>query len=675
MTSNCMSTIYGNFQKINCYLLGGTRVSRINSMADYNSIVIGLTLWYGILLDYNSMICTAASESQTRGRILKHARDGWASGELLTEFLKTLDDLNDILLRTVAQAESFKGSLLRKEIASWEVPAWFAPLKGIIKLLCCSIDTTTTGGEAQLYRTVRQIASFLKKLEVDRPDLREATLDEFLTFEEFLESDVPRRKSSIEYLRNVFDMKTLLGKHDSHFSSGPIVPCHGPGVVADTSVKCWLDKYTHAKLDVRVGYLLAHAGLGNQQDYLPVVSDGNSARVSRHISVPKTWKKLRGISAEPPELLFWQEGVLKRLDAMFTEDSWWAQRINLHCQDKSRKLARLGSVDGSLATIDLSAASDSVTLQLVRDVFGNTEMSRWLIGTRSTHTLCGEKLVQIRKFAPMGSATNFPVECMVFTLAAEIAVCRTQRPGSKSQPVCVFGDDIIVPTYAVQELIGILQSLGFSVNTDKSFSTGFFREACGAEHWRGFDLVPCRYKRCGFRPGAHYIGPDESDAIVALANQLLERGLHDTRKFLLELLFKKYFKLGKERFAVQHTLIPTFSGEGNTLATSYPTGFNLDVEYRGDQYYQTLYYNTLIWRERPIAKKPWSTKLREINDVCKYTEWLIRHQDGLTDFDAIWEKGWVITTNGNQWSRLPLGVTLVPTNKWVSSPYLSQGIR
>lgn len=671
MASNCMSSIAEKFSAIPYYLIGSNRISRSSSSPDYNSIASGVSLLYGVILDYNAMFCLADRGRVNHGRIVKHAINGWTlGGEGLFDLLASLDELNDLLLQQISAPTGFKVQSFRKGISTWNVPSWLQPLRGCILEICRSESFTEDDqGKVRLIRCMRQIASFLKKLDVARPDLEDQMQREFLDFEEFLASDVPIRELTPEYKQDVADMRAILVQHVDHFQIGPFVPVHGPGAVSDVNVKCWYDKHTNAHTDARVAYLLAHASLGTEQDYLPLVKSEPSNRTSRFVCVPKTWKKLRGISTEPPELQFWQQGVLRSIDAMFTTDSWWASRINLHDQTRSRKLALVGSLTGSLSTVDLSAASDSVTLQLVRDVFKNTHIGRWLLGTRSTSTICNGTVVKISKFAPMGSACCFPTECMIFCLAAEVAVRRTAPVREKLRTVCVYGDDIIVPSYATYELFEILRHLGFSVNTEKSFWEGDFREACGIEAWRGQDIAPCRFSAWGSGYLGHCSDYAEISALVAFANEFINRGLHDSREFLLNTLFNKRVRLGNSRsLRVQDTVFTSFSGEGSSLISPCPTNFNLKKRF--DRHLQTTVYRRITWQERAKTRGI-ASEMSGAYDVCKYTAWLIGHQPDGFDYEGLWSKGWIECRDDNPYTRLPIGTTMVPTVKWVLPPSTS----
>lgn len=668
MTSNCLPWIIGKFSNVPSYQFGNCCVSRITSPVDHDTLSLGIAMWYGIILDFNVMFCTADQASSNRGRVLKHVNTGWPDDPRALEYvLEYLDELGDLLIKEISQPSEFKAHSLRKGVQTWSVGSWFTPMKGVILSL---VDAALHHGEGgvQCVRMLRQISCFLKKLDIKREDLAKALEEQFIKYEHVLCSFTDQCHSSLDYLRNTFEMKALLSEHLGKFDISVIVPGHGPGAVAQPGIGSWYEKHTVARPDKRIGYLLAHAGLGHQKDYLPLLGEEPSERTSRFIAVPKTWKKMRGISAEPPELQFWQQGILDAIDRMFTTDKWWASRINLHCQEQSRQLARQGSVDGSLATIDLSNASDSVTLQLVKDVFGNTHLGRWLIGSRSVFTECGDATVRINKFAPMGSACCFPVECIIFCLAAELAVRRTYNSLQKVKTVRVFGDDIILPTYAAQELLTILDSLGFTVNTDKSFWSGFFREACGTEAWYGHDIAPCRFKTFGTQRFGCYADLAQVSSITAFVNELYNRGLHDTRYFLLSYLFSKRIKLGRNAtVSVQATLLYSFSGQGGTLISPFPTNFNLKKKF--DRGLQCLKYRRVVWLMRKKHHRHTIGDLPDGYDVCEYVTWLIRHQPGWRDYDTLWSKGWVETVSVDPVSRLPLDIVMVPTLKWVQPSY------
>jgi hypothetical protein len=89
----------------------------------------------------------------------------------------------------------------------------------------------------------------------------------------------------------------------------------------------------------------------------------------------------------------------------------------------------------------------------------------------------------------MGNGFTFPLETLIFFSLAQ-ACCESED----YEKVSVYGDDIIVPVYAVPLLTKVLTSCGFLVNASKSFSSGPFRESCGKDYLLGTDVRPCYIK-------------------------------------------------------------------------------------------------------------------------------------------------------------------------------------
>lgn len=164
-------------------------------------------------------------------------------------------------------------------------------------------------------------------------------------------------------------------------------------------------------------------------------------------------------------------------------------------QEKNRELARRGSVDGSLATIDLSSASDSVSLKLVQWLLGGCQGLLWYLSTfRSPQMVlpkCGSS-VYLHMVSTMGNGFTFPLETAIF-LAICVGVART-----KGVSICwkgrdinfgVFGDDIIVPEALYEDVVTSLIFAGFTPNMDKCHhGADPFRESCGADWHRGYNV-------------------------------------------------------------------------------------------------------------------------------------------------------------------------------------------
>lgn len=199
------------------------------------------------------------------------------------------------------------------------------------------------------------------------------------------------------------------------------------------------------------------------------------------VFVPKNCKTHRPIIVEPILNGLFQLGV-----GSYLKDRLRSVGIDLRDQERNRKLARVGSIDGSLSTIDLSSASDTLSWGLVSDLLPPD----WLefLSQFRTGTFCYDgSSYSLEKFSSMGNGFTFELESLIFWA---LAWACTKSVGADVRNVGVFGDDIIIPSEATQLLFEVLDSAGFWVNTEKSYWEGPFRESCGADWLSGEDVRP-----------------------------------------------------------------------------------------------------------------------------------------------------------------------------------------
>jgi len=164
--------------------------------------------------------------------------------------------------------------------------------------------------------------------------------------------------------------------------------------------------------------------------------------------------------------------------------------INLNDQSINRSLAQKGSLDGSLATLDLSSASDSVSREFVALMLPETWFTL-LDSVRSRVTIIDGEEHHNEMFSSMGNGFTFELESLLFyALARATAYFR-----GVSGTVSVYGDDIIIPTALSPDLIWVLSYFGFSTNVDKSHFEGAFRESCGGHYLNGIDVTPFYVKK------------------------------------------------------------------------------------------------------------------------------------------------------------------------------------
>jgi hypothetical protein len=231
----------------------------------------------------------------------------------------------------------------------------------------------------------------------------------------------------------------------------------------------------------------------------------------------------------------------------------------LKSQSRNQILAEIGSVTGSIDTIDLSAASDSVHANLVRAIFPR-QILYYLLATRTSRVVTPDgNLVSLEKFAPMGSALCFPVQCVVYTalcylaalyyaigpervscltaneltsLLKEISRDFSSRPTLHStglMPLSVYGDDICVDNKLTHIVTSLLTKYGFTVNSSKSFvSNEAFRESCGKHYLDGVDVTPLFFKLPKELSGGRAYA-----ASISQANYAGDLGLVNVRSYLI----------------------------------------------------------------------------------------------------------------------------------------------
>jgi hypothetical protein len=143
-------------------------------------------------------------------------------------------------------------------------------------------------------------------------------------------------------------------------------------------------------------------------------------------------------------------------------------------------MARLGSLTGAYATLDLAMASDTVSYNVVA----------WLLPHEWFELLDSLRASGFRgpfgegtyaKFSSMGNGATFVLETTIFGAACKAVGCRNWS---------VYGDDIIVEADKAADLLRLLRFLGFVINREKSFVEGPFRESCGADWYRGVNITP-----------------------------------------------------------------------------------------------------------------------------------------------------------------------------------------
>lgn len=308
---------------------------------------------------------------------------------------------------------------------------------------------------------------------------------------------------------------------------------HGPGKVSGISGNALDKKYLDLGSDPLIDYVFGDSFLKEHSERID--------RLTEVMFVPKSYKTFRTISAEPATLMYLQQGILHEIDRIVQENRYLRYHIDTHDSTRNSRLAMIGSRDRSYATLDLSAASDSVSYALVKRLFKGTKLLKYLMATRSRWALLPDgSRMPLKKFAPMGSAVCFPVETLIFASICEHVTRCAGVVGRYS----VYGDDMIVPTECAHEVANILSQLGFTLNRDKSYyhRDCWFRESCGAECIDGVDVTPLRISRkyvvdpVVTRNGVDHISSSAMQ-YYSLANTASEYGFTVLRSFLIRKIF------------------------------------------------------------------------------------------------------------------------------------------
>lgn len=245
--------------------------------------------------------------------------------------------------------------------------------------------------------------------------------------------------------------------------------------------------------------------------------DLEMSRGNKVTFVPKNAKTERPIAVEPRWNVWMQKGlgayIRKRLKYF---------GVNLDNQGLNQALAILGSRTGKYATLDLASASDTVSYDVVTALLPEP----WLTvfeSLRSPYYYLDGKWAKYEKWSSMGNGYTFELESLLFW-----AIC-----SSIDEDVSVYGDDLVVPTESFESIVRALRQFGFKVNTEKSFSSGCFRESCGQDAFNGDPVTPIYWKE----------KLDDGQGTLTLVNQItvLARrlGAPDTRCQVLRPVWKE----------------------------------------------------------------------------------------------------------------------------------------
>jgi hypothetical protein len=269
--------------------------------------------------------------------------------------------------------------------------------------------------------------------------------------------------------------------------------------------------------------------------------------------VPKTAVTHRAIAIEPLMNIYAQLGLGAMMRRRLKRFG-----IDLDDQSANQRAALTGSIDGSLATIDLSSASDTVAKELVRLLLPDGWF-RVLDQVRSKVGLFEGEWLRYEKFSSMGNGATFELETVIF-YGLMLGVC-TELSISADE-VLVYGDDIVIPVAAYGLAKEVLEFCGFSFNEDKSFASGLFRESCGKDYFDGTDVRPFFQKEI----------PREIQDLFRIANGLRMLAHRRNNRIGCDARLRKPWHTvlrAIPRLVAQHCRVPSYAGDSDGIKSNW----------------------------------------------------------------------------------------------------------
>lgn len=426
-------------------------------------------------------------------------------------------------------------------------------------------------GDVRLLDFLYTFLNFGKKMEFVDPSFNEVAFRDWSNIEDelanrYLDPDI------IDALR------IIISGSLPPFSIDDARPKFGPGSVAERGVRGRICKIKQLQYDYLIDRFLFHGHIGmygmgedhglTVQQIIPNPSmwtpdRGVSSRISWLIFRDKNLKVARSVCMEPNTLMYSQQ-LIEREFLRIIAKSQMSKFIDIRDQQRNRELSLFGSYTSEIDTLDLSAASDRLGLDLVKRIFPPSWLIPMLVTRSHSARLPDGTLRALLKFAPMGSALCFPTQCIVFASVCILSaamyaydtdtvdsafndwlshnVSRVISMFSSScssyvrgfQPLAVYGDDICVDRRLTDTVKSILSSLGFVVNDQKSFtSSQSFRESCGGYYIDGHDITPLYFRVKTVRS---FLSPNHVASQVHLINECFSKRYVRTYRFLIHSL-------------------------------------------------------------------------------------------------------------------------------------------
>lgn len=405
---------------------------------------------------------------------------------------------------------------------------------------------------------VLQVCGLGYKLCVPQSAQREqAVIDAFLQTESDLcelEESFPAGSLTLELAKSMIEEVFHWKRPDGSLVFDPkeVIPRHGPGAVAtgERGHRKW--EFRRKYTDIHEFYPYYEYFTPSRKGLLDRIAWYRGLKteirgVAKVSLVPKDSRGPRLISAEPLEYQYIQQGLWREMLKLFETHPFTRQHVNFRDQGPNRELATAGSRTEkcwvSWATLDMKEASDRVSSRLIYEMFERVPtVRRALFAARSHSTkLPSGEIVDLHKFAPMGSAICFPIESIVhYVLAIAIIVRNTALSRSEARRcVYVYGDDLIISPEYAELVMEQFPRFGLKFNPDKCFIHGPFRESCGIEAFKGVDVSPARWRK----PWSKRLDAVTAQAQSQFATLLYSRGYCTAAEVVWKELERRLVKL------------------------------------------------------------------------------------------------------------------------------------
>lgn len=361
---------------------------------------------------------------------------------------------------------------------------------------------------------IRQLCGLVYKYEVPfGSDTAEKAWKEYRELDAELQHFRISKTYASKEFRPVFHLaRTLLTELLAPLDPRSGIPGHGPGAVFE-GIDNW-DKscFTHIPNNSLLSYHGWAYYYTNEADIQR--SFGRNGRrgftcntelggdYSRFAVVPKDSRGPRMISLEPVAVQYAQQALKNLIYDHVEKHPLTRGHVNFRDQEMNRNLALWGSlIERDIVTLDMKDASRRVTWRLVRTLFPPAWVEA-LGATRTKGTVFkredgSQDTFRLHMFAPMGSATCFPVESLVFwSLAVALLTLGYGLDLDEVlKGVYVYGDDIVLRGLPYKGILYSFPRFGLKFNEGKCCTGGYFRESCGMDAFRGAEVQPLRIKQ------------------------------------------------------------------------------------------------------------------------------------------------------------------------------------